>query len=421
MKNFFKLFGIIALAAVIGVSLAACDTGGGSGGGNGGNGGGGGGSASVTYVSEDANNIYQLTVTSKSTSSKSIAYMPETALNVSYATGVASYTPKAGDTFVLVIIVKTSGNVTRETGTVKTAGTTIELTVTNSSTSTTTITVTTSSDTMTKIKIGTAAETTLTAVQPSDAGKRGTSGDFEYTINKDGLTAEIIKYTGSAATVAIPALINNKPVISIWGYAFKDYTSLTGVTIPATVTFIGGGAFENTSLTSVTIPNSVTCIDDYAFFNCYSLTSVSIPNSVTRIGNHAFCNCSNLTSVNIPSNVTTIEWETFAGCTSLKSITIPSSVTFIQYGTFSYSSLTSVTIPSSVTRIEANAFFCYDLTSVTFQGNISADMLGTYWDGTFNQSSVTFIGDLDQKYLAGGKGTYKTTAPVDEYSVWTKQ
>jgi hypothetical protein len=33
MKNFFKLFGVIALAAVIGFSMAACDTGGGGGGG----------------------------------------------------------------------------------------------------------------------------------------------------------------------------------------------------------------------------------------------------------------------------------------------------------------------------------------------------------------------------------------------------
>jgi hypothetical protein len=39
MKNFLKLFGIIALAAVIGFSIAACDTGGGSGDGGGGGGG----------------------------------------------------------------------------------------------------------------------------------------------------------------------------------------------------------------------------------------------------------------------------------------------------------------------------------------------------------------------------------------------
>jgi hypothetical protein len=59
MKNFFKLFGIIALAAVIGFSMAACKTdddgGDGGNGGNGGGGGGGGGSNTIangTYINE---------------------------------------------------------------------------------------------------------------------------------------------------------------------------------------------------------------------------------------------------------------------------------------------------------------------------------------------------------------------------------
>jgi hypothetical protein len=43
MKNFFKLFGIIALTTIIGFSMAACDTGGGKTGGNTGSGGSGGG------------------------------------------------------------------------------------------------------------------------------------------------------------------------------------------------------------------------------------------------------------------------------------------------------------------------------------------------------------------------------------------
>ena len=46
-------------------------------------------------------------------------------------------------------------------------------------------------------------------------------------------------------------------------------------------------AFEMNELTSVTIPNSVTSIGGYAFhFN--HLTSVTIPSSVTSIGEYAF-------------------------------------------------------------------------------------------------------------------------------------
>jgi len=53
---------------------------------------------------------------------------------------------------------------------------------------------------------------------------------------------------------------------------------------------------------------------------------------------------------------------------------------------------------------------CPSLTSVTFQGTISSS---EFYD--------TSVGDLREKYLAGGPGTYTTTAPVGYYSIWTKQ
>jgi len=38
-----------------------------------------------------------------------------------------------------------------------------------------------------------------------------------------------------------------------------------------------------------------------------------------------------------------------------------------------------------------------------------------------DEYAFNIIGDLKDKYLAGGIGTYKTTAPVSDRSVWTKQ
>lgn len=62
---------------------------------------------------------------------------------------------------------------------------------------------------------------------------------------------------------------------SIANSAFKDCTSLTGVTIPDSVNKINPNAFYNcTSLTSVTIPDSVTSIGGSAFYNCTSLKYV---------------------------------------------------------------------------------------------------------------------------------------------------
>jgi hypothetical protein len=130
-------------------------------------------------------------------------------------------------------------------------------------------------------------------------------------------------------------------VTSIGGNAFSACSSLTSVTIPNSVTSIGGNAFDATpwlqSLgdlaivnhillhyqgdeTDVTIPNSVTSIGGYAFEYCKSLTSVTIPNSVTSIGGGAFSHCSSLTSVSIPKSVTHIGYAAFSDCTGLKDV-----------------------------------------------------------------------------------------------------
>ena len=87
----------------------------------------------------------------------------------------------------------------------------------------------------------------------------------------------------------------------VFDYAYHiysdEYTEITDLVIPNSVTSIGGFAFENCSgLTSVTIPNSVTSIGDFAFDDCDGLTSVTIPNSVTSIGGNAFY-CDNLATV----------------------------------------------------------------------------------------------------------------------------
>ena len=109
--------------------------------------------------------------------------------------------------------------------------------------------------------------------------------------------------------------------------AFIGCSSLTSVTIPNSVKWIGDVAFIGcSSLTSVTIPNSVTSIGDNAFAGCSSLKSINIPNSVTWIGRNAFYKCSALTSITIPNSVTEIGNSAFCGCTSLRSITIPRSL-----------------------------------------------------------------------------------------------
>ena len=128
-------------------------------------------------------------------------------------------------------------------------------------------------------------------------------------------------------------------VTSIGSSSFNYCTSLTNVTIPASVTNISEAAFyvcnEIVSFTvddgnvnyksvngllltkdgntlirgvngDVTIPDSVTSIRSMAFAGYSGLSSVTISNSVTSIGNYAFSLCSYLMSMTIPDSVTTI-------------------------------------------------------------------------------------------------------------------
>ncbi len=151
-------------------------------------------------------------------------------------------------------------------------------------------------------------------------------------------------------------------VTAIGAGAFKDFSSLTSITIPKTIKSIGDGAFNgctnltktnftgdiadwctihftpsyaasehksnpiyyshnlyinDVEITDLVIPDSVICIEECAFCKCSSLTSVFISNSVTRIGSQAFRDCSSLSHITIGSSVKSIEGNAFLGCTAL--------------------------------------------------------------------------------------------------------
>lgn len=249
----------------------------------------------------------------------------------------------------------------------------------------------------------------------------------------DETTGTITKYNGTDTVVVIPPTISSWPVTKIGEDAFQDNTTITSVTIPASVTEIGANAFAGcTNLTSVnyagdwsnltiqsgnpavqdaanaplfdfkftpdntavivtnykyngaaadvTIPSRyqgkpVTTIGHAAFFNS-AVTSVTIPDSVTSISDEAFINCPKLTNISIPNSVTYIGFSAFSSCTSLKSITLPSSLSFISGALFlGCSQLTTIHIPVSVTSIGNNAFAdCPSLMTVTYPGS------KTQWD-----------------------------------------
>jgi len=240
-------------------------------------------------------------------------------------------------------------------------------------------------------------------------------------------------------------------------------------TIPNSVTYVNSDAFKNCiNLTSITIPDNVRSYNFpggyISFRGCTSLVAINvdsgnnayssvdgvlynknkttliqyparkegstftIPNSVTSIVEGALGRCINLTAINVDADNTKFTSQDgvlflfngesynilFAypvGKTS-STYTIPNNVIEIWYYAFyGCTSLTSIIIPDRVRSISSSAFYdCTSLTSVTFQG--TKDRLNFY---------DAFNGDLQTKYYAGGIGTYTTTAPVCDSSVWTKQ
>ncbi|MCS2957590.1 leucine-rich repeat domain-containing protein [Bacteroides salyersiae] len=71
--------------------------------------------------------------------------------------------------------------------------------------------------------------------------------------------------------------------------AFRDCSKLESITLPESITSIGGmlsGACS--SLKSITVPEGVSIINDSTFSYCSKLESITLPESTTSIGGDAF-------------------------------------------------------------------------------------------------------------------------------------
>ena len=220
----------------------------------------------------------------------------------------------------------------------------------------------------------------------------GNAANLTYVTNNNQITITGYSSLTYGDVVVIPETIHGYPVTSIADNAFAEiyYGSITSVTIPDTVTSIGGTAFGYCHfLTSVTIGNGVTSIGNSAFYDCPNLASVTIGTNVTSIAGNAFYYCTSLTSVTIPASVTIIENGydfVFSKCSSLTNINVAASnpdYSSLNGVLFDKSKATLVayppglvgayTIPASVTTIGLYAFAeCYNLTSVTIGTNVTS-------------------------------------------------
>ena len=261
-----------------------------------------------------------------------------------------------------------------------------------------------------------------------DSGECGAQGDnVIWELYNDG----VLVISGSGAMFDSPAwaldpdevssVVIEQGVTSIPSWGFEIFQYAGSVSIPASVTAIGEGAFGNClSLTDIsvdtgnaayasvdgvlfnaaqteliccpggksgayTVPAGVTSIGDWAFLHCHGLTGIVIPEGVTGIGGGAFMSCINLPAVSIPASVTEIGYGAFAYCDSLPGLSVDA-------GNLSYVSVNGVlfnaaqteliycpggkngayTVPAGVTGIADWAFAgCYYMTDIELPASVT--------------------------------------------------
>ena len=243
----------------------------------------------------------------------------------------------------------------------------------------------------------------------------------------------------------------------IGNHAFANST-LEYLILPASLEYIGEGAFDNAPIRTVSAPAGsyaeAWAIErgllfpeappiDFTYVVSDGLCTITgftgrggevvIPRSiqgypVKTIDPVAFRNRSGITKVTIPDSVTSIGRDAFYGCTGLKSVTIPDNAS-IGAGAFtSCYRLTSVTIPDSVTSIGAYAFhFCTGLKSAgpigsgcDYQFGWTTEIPNYAFSGCSGLTSVTIpdsVTSIGEGAFSGCSGLKSVTIPDSVTSI----
>lgn len=172
--------------------------------------------------------------------------------------------------------------------------------------------------------------------------------------------AEIIVEDGNTAYCAEDGVLYNKNKTTIVYWPAKK--EVGDYEIPSTIKYLGGEAFSNNqTLTSVTIPASI----------------ISVSPGATTSGNTvgAFASCRNLKTVNFEEGFTTtvVPAYCFINCSSLSQIDLPETIKEIGTSAFSGCSSLNIPMPPYLETIRMSAFqSCTSMTEVVFPSTMKS-------------------------------------------------
>lgn len=180
------------------------------------------------------------------------------------------------------------------------------------------------------------------------------NSDYKYII-EDG-SINLLKYTGTAANVVIPDIIDGFPVKEIGENAFRNNSTIKSVVISDSVISIGASAFEScNALKTVAIGKGVEIINDFSFSNS-AIEEIKIESNLKEIGRWAFDDCKNLKLITLPESVVAIGKGAFSK-TKLEEFKFPSKVKSVSSFIFKAAvHLKKVTLPAHCEVIDALAF-----------------------------------------------------------------
>lgn len=241
--------------------------------------------------------------------------------------------------------------------------------------------------------------------------------NYIYTLNNENAT--ITGYTGDGGDISIPESLDGHTVVSIAQNAFSGCSSITGIILPKSITYIGASFASGTQITSITIPKSVmnvgvtthgnfgkaygpltgamqlkevifeegmttipaymcrtTYNDDWSKDTINNIETIYIPDSIENIGDYAFYNCKSITQIVMPKSIEVVGNHSFYECSNIADLEfIYNSEQKVQIGTYAFAKcekLERIKLTNNIASIVNGAFAeCSSIADIILPENLT--------------------------------------------------